>query len=87
MKIYDDYNNYTYANGKTEEELIQDWNKNAKENFSWILEDLGNFNEKEDENIKKFFEECTQEQENLIGIELIIKEINKIEVNNVKIYK
>lgn len=87
MKIYDDYNNYTYAKGNIEEELIQDWNKNAKENFSWILEDLGNFNEKEDENIKKFFEECTQEQENLIGIELIIKEINKIEVNNVKIYK
>lgn len=87
MKIYDDYNNYTYAKGNTEKELIQDWNKNAEENFSWILEDLGNFNEKEDENIKEFFEECTQEQENLIGIELIIKEINKIEVNNIKIYK
>lgn len=87
MKIYDNYNNYTYAKGNTEEELIQDWNKNAEENFSWILEDLGNFNEKEDENIKKFFEECTQEQENLIGIELIIKEINKIEVNKIKIYK
>ena len=87
MKIYDNYNNYTYAKGNTEEELIQDWNKNAEENFSWILEDLGDFNEKEDENIKEFFEECTQEQESLIGIEFIIKEINKIEVNNIKIYK
>lgn len=87
MKIYDDYNNYTYANGNTEKELIKNWNEKAKENFSWILEDLGNFNEKEDENIKEFFKECTQEQESLIGIEFIIKEINKIEVNNIKIYK
>ncbi len=87
MKIYDDYNNYTYAKGNTEKELIKNWNEKAEENFSWILENLGNFNEKEDENIKKFFEECTQEQENLIGIELIIKEINKIEVNKIKIYK
>lgn len=87
MKIYDEYNNYTYAKGNTEEEIIQDWNKNAEENFSWILEDLGNFNEKEDENIKKFFEECIQKQESLTGIEFIIKEINKIEANNIKVYK
>ncbi|MDU2376156.1 hypothetical protein [Anaerococcus vaginalis] len=87
MKIYDDYNNYTYAKGNTEEELIKNWNEKAEENFSWILEDLGNFNEKEDENIKKFFEECIQKQESLTGIEFIIKEINKIEVNNIKVYK
>lgn len=87
MKIYDDYNNYTYAKGNTEKELIKNWNEKAEENFSWILEDLGNFNEKEDENIKKFFEECIQKQESLTGIEFIIKEINKIEVNNIKIYK
>lgn len=87
MKIYDDYNDYTYAKGNTEEELIKNWNEKAEENFSWILEDLGNSNEKEDENIKKFFEECIQKQESLTGIEFIIKEINKIEVNNIKIYK
>ena len=87
MKIYDDYNNYTYAKGNTEEELIKNWNEKAEENFSWILEDLGNFNEKEDENIKEFFKKCIQKQESLIGIEFIIKEINKIEVNNIKIYK
>lgn len=87
MKIYDDCNNYTYAKGNTEKELIKNWNEKAKENFSWILENLGNFNEKEDENIMNFFEECTQEQESLIGIEFIIKKINKIEVNNIKIYK
>lgn len=87
MKIYDEYNNYTYAKGNTEEEIIQDWNKNAEENFSWILEDLGNLNEKEDENIKEFFEECTEIQESLIGIEFIINQINKIEINNIKIYK
>lgn len=87
MRIYDNYNDYTYANGNTEEELIQDWNKNAEENFNWILEDLGNFNEKEDENIKEFFEECTEKQESLTGIEFTINQINKIEVNNIKIYK
>lgn len=87
MRIYDNYNDYTYANGKTEEELIQDWNTNAKENFSWILENLGNYSEKEDENIKEFFEECTEIQESLMGIEFIIKEINNIEINNIKIYK
>ena len=54
MKIYDDYNNYTYAKGNTEKELIKNWNEKKDENFNWILEDLGNFNEKEDENIKKF---------------------------------
>lgn len=87
MRIYDNYNNYTYAKGNTEKELIKNWNEKAEENFSWILEDLGNFNEKEDENIKKFFEECIQKQESLTGIEFIIKEINKIEVNNIKVYK
>lgn len=87
MRIYDNYNDYTYANGKTEKELITNWNENAEENFSWILEDLGNFNEKEDENIKKFFEECTEKQESLIGIEFIINQINKIQVNNINIYK
>lgn len=87
MKIYDDYNDYTYAKGNTEEELIKNWNEKAEENFSWILEDLGNFNEKEDENIKEFFKKYIQKQESLIGIEFIIKEINKIEVNNIKIYK
>ena len=29
MKIYDDYNNYTYANGNTEKELIKNWIMNA----------------------------------------------------------
>ncbi|WP_040397563.1 hypothetical protein [Anaerococcus senegalensis] len=87
MRIYDNYNNYTYANGKTENELIKNWNENANENFSWILDDLGNLNEKEDENIKYFFEECTEKQESLIGIEFIINQINKIEINNIKIYK
>lgn len=87
MRIYDDYNDYTYANGKTEKELIKDWNENTKESFSWILDDLGNFNEKEDENIKDFFEECTEKQESLTGIEFIINQINKIEINNIKIYK
>lgn len=87
MKIYDNYNDYTYAKGNTEEELIKNWNEKAEENFSWILDDLGNFNENEDENIKDFFEECTEKQESLTGIEFIIKEINKIEVNNIKVYK
>ena len=87
MRIYDNYNNYTYANGKTENELIKNWNENAKENFSWILDDLGNLNEKEDENIKYFFEECTEKQESLIGIEFIINQINKIDIHNIKIYK
>lgn len=87
MRIYDNYNDYTYTNGKTEKELIANWNENAKENFSWILDDLGNLNEREDENIKEFFEECTEKQESLIGIEFIINQINKIEINNIKIYK
>lgn len=87
MRIYDNYNDCTYANGKTEKELITNWNENAKENFSWILDDLGYLNEKEDENIKYFFEECTEKQESLIGIEFIINQINKIEINNIKIYK
>lgn len=87
MRIYDNYNDYTYASGKTEKELIQNWNERAEENFDWILEDLGNFNEKEDENIKDFFKECTEKQESLIDIQYIIDQINKIEVNNIKIYK
>ena len=87
MRIYDNYNDCTYANGKTEKELITNWNENAKENFSWILDNLGYLNEKEDENIKYFFEECTEKQESLIGIEFIINQINKIEINNIKIYK
>lgn len=87
MRIYDNYNDYTYAQGKNEEELIQNWNQNAEKNFDWILENLGSFNDKEDKNIEVLFERCTEKQRSLAGIEYIINEVNKIEVNNIKIYK
>lgn len=38
MKIIDVITNATYAEGKTEEELVKNWNENSQKTLSWLLE-------------------------------------------------
>ena len=81
LKIYDKTNDYLYAEGNTEKELIEDWNNKAENNFSWLLDNLLDPDKHED------YDEATEIQENIRGIEKIIDKINNIEVNNLAIYE
>lgn len=38
MKIIDVLTNAIYAEGKTEEELVKNWNENSQNTLSWLLE-------------------------------------------------
>lgn len=38
MKIIDLLTNAIYAEGKTEEELVKNWNENSQNTLSWLLE-------------------------------------------------
>lgn len=38
MKIIDVLTNAIYAEGKTEEELVKNWNENSRNTLSWLLE-------------------------------------------------
>lgn len=81
IKIYDKTNDYLYAEGNTGKELIEDWNNKAENNFSWLLDNLLAPDKHED------YDEATEKQENIRGIEKIIDKINNIEVNNLAIYE
>lgn len=71
MKIIDVLTNTIYAEGKTEEELIRDWNENSNKNLEWLLE----YGEIE------LYEELTSEMFRLENLEDAIHEINKIDGN------
>lgn len=77
-KIYDSVNCYLYAYGKTINQLIDSWNKQAKDNFSWILEN---------ENNEEFYEKVTEKCYRIENIEDICKLVNDVEVNCLALYK
>lgn len=78
FKIYDRTNNFEYAKGATIRELIKDWNNNAEENFSWILEN---------ENTEDFYNKVTEKCYRIENIYQIMDIVNNVEVNDLKIYK
>lgn len=77
-KIYDKVNNYEYARGESLQKLIQDWNKKAEDNFSWILEQANN---------EAFFNSVTEKCYRLENIEGICRLVNDVEVNCLALYK
>lgn len=64
-----------YATGITEEELINDWNANIKENLDWLL-DASTFDDQET------YDELTEEVYRLENIENIIDQLNDYSENN-----
>lgn len=78
FKIYDNVNQYLYAQGANIEQLIEDWNNKAEENFSWILES---------ENTEDFYNKVTDKCYRLKNIEDICKLVNDVEVNCLALYQ
>lgn len=77
-KIYDSVNKYLYAQGATERELIDNWNKNAKKNFYWILENY------QDEN---FYNQVVKKCYRIKNIKSICRIVNNVEVNDLQLYQ
>lgn len=77
-KIYDKVNDYLYAQGESLEELIDNWNSRAENNFSWILEQ---------ENNEDFFNSVTEKCYRIENIEDICKLVNDVEVNCLALYR
>lgn len=78
FKIYDRVNNFEYARGNTIEQLIQNWNEQAEEKFSWILENKNN---------EDFFNSVTEKCYRIENIEDICKLVNDVEVNCLALYQ
>lgn len=78
FKIHDRVNNFEYAKGATIRELIEDWNNNAEEKFSWILET---------ENTQDFYNKVTEKCYRIENICQIMDIVNNVEVNDLKLYK
>lgn len=71
MKIIDVLTNAIYAEGKTEEELIKNWNENSKNTLSWLLE----YNE------ENLYNNLTSEMFRLENLEDAMYQINMIDGN------
>lgn len=77
-KIYDKVNDYLYAQGESLEELIDNWNSRAENNFSWILEQ---------ENNEDFYNSVTEKCYRIENILQICNIVNNVEVNDLRLYK
>lgn len=78
FRIYDKINDFEYARGITVQQLIDNWNNNAKEKFSWILEQ---------ENNQDFYNKVTEKCYRIENIYQIMDIVNNVEVNDLKLYK
>lgn len=78
FRVYDKINNYEYAKGNSLQELINNWNKNAKNNFYWILENY------QDEN---FYNQVIVKCYRIENIKEICRIVNNVEVNDLQLYQ
>lgn len=78
FKIYDRANNFEYARGATIRELIDNWNNNAEEKFSWILEN---------EHCEDFYNSVTEKCYRIENVEDICRLVNDVEVNCLALYR
>ena len=74
-KIINTIDGTIYAVGNNNEELVQNWNENIKENLDWLL-DASTFDDQETYN------ELTEEVYRLENIENIIDQLNDYSENN-----
>ena len=71
MKVIDVLTNVIYAEGKTEEELVKNWNENSQNTLSWLLE----YDEED------LYNDLTSEMFRLENLEDAIHLINMIDGN------
>lgn len=74
-KIINTIDGTIYAVGKTEEELINAWNKNIKENLDWLL-DESTFDD------QATYDELTEEAYRIENLEDVIDQLNDYSDNN-----
>lgn len=74
-KIINTIDGTIYAVGKTEEELINDWNASCKKNLEWLL-DESTFDDKET------YDELTEEIFRMENLEDVIDQLNDYSDNN-----
>lgn len=74
-KIINTIDGTIYAAGNNNEELIQNWNENIKENLDWLL-DASTFDDQET------YDELTEEAYRIENIEAVIDQLNDYSENN-----
>lgn len=74
-KIINTIDGTIYAAGNNNEELIQNWNENIKENLEWLL-DESTFDD------QATYDELTEEAYRIENIETVIKQLNDYSENN-----
>ena len=74
-KIINTIDGTIYAEGNNNEELVQNWNENIKENLDWLL-DESTFDDKET------YEDLTEEAYRIENIEAVIDQLNDYSENN-----
>ena len=74
-KIINTIDGTIYAVGNNNEELVQNWNENIKENLDWLL-DASTFDDQET------YDELTEEAYRIENIENIIDQLNDYSENN-----
>lgn len=74
-KIINTIDGTIYAVGNNNDELVQNWNENIKENLEWLL-DESTFNDQE------AYEELTEEAYRIENIEEVIDRLNDYSDNN-----
>lgn len=74
-KIINTIDGTIYAEGNNNEELVQNWNENIKENLEWLL-DESTFDDKET------YEDLTEEAYRIENIEAVIDQLNDYSENN-----
>lgn len=74
-KIINTIDGTIYAVGKTEEELINDWNASCKKNLEWLL-DESTFDDQET------YDELTEEAYRIENLEDVIDQLNDYSDNN-----
>lgn len=78
FSIYDKINKRLYAQGNTIEQLIQDWNNKAEDNFSWILEN---------EHCEDFYNSVTEKCYRIENLYQVMDIVDNVEVNQLELYK
>ena len=74
-KIINTIDGTIYAEGNNNEELVQNWNENIKENLDWLL-DGSTFDDQET------YDELTEEAYRIENIEAVIDQLNDYSENN-----
>lgn len=83
MRIYDNINNFTYAEGRTKTELVNSWNKTRKDNLFWIMEN----DQTNEYGSVDAYKRLTKRVKYFRELPQILFELNKIDGNNIQIYE